>query len=329
MPTNLPPEYYKVEEQYRAATSPSARIKLLEELISTVPKHKGTDKLRADLRRKLSKLKSDSRSKKGVGRHESAYSIEREGAGQAVVIGPANTGKSSLVAALTNADPEVAPFPFTTWSPTPGMMQVENVQVQLIDTPPLNRDYLEPELLDLIRRADLVLLVVDLMADPIGQMEASVAALEAQRIGPAHREERYRGQSRWSTVPFLVLVNKADDEDAVEDYEIFCDLLEEKWPCMPISVSSGHNLDRFQREVFERLDLMRVYSQAPGREADRSAPFVMKRGGTVADFAAAVHQDFYEGLKAARVWGSSVTFEGQMVSRDHVLHDGDVVELRI
>ena len=112
MPTNLPPEYFRVDEQYRAATSPSAKIKLLEELISTIPKHKGTDKLRADLRRKLSRLKSDSRGKKGVGRHESAYSIDREGSGQVVVIGPANSGKSSLVAALTNADPEVAPFPF-------------------------------------------------------------------------------------------------------------------------------------------------------------------------------------------------------------------------
>ena len=216
MPTNLPPEYYKVEEQYRAATSPSAKIKLLEELISTVPKHKGTDKLRADLRRKLSKLKSTSRGKKGVSRHESAYSIDREGSGQAVVIGPANSGKSSLVAALTNADPEISPYPFTTWTPTPGMMQVDNVQIQLVDTPPLNRDYLEPEMLDLIRRADLVLLVVDLMADPIGQLEASVAALEAQRIGPKIREEQYQSQSRWTTVPFLILVSKADDEEAVE-----------------------------------------------------------------------------------------------------------------
>ena len=329
MPTNLPPEYYKVEEQYRAATSPSAKIRLLEEMISTVPKHKGTDKLRADLRRKLSKMKSATKTKKGVGRHESAYSIDREGAGQVVVVGPANSGKSALVAALTNADPEVAPFPFTTWKPTPGMMPIENIQVQLIDTPPLNRDYLEPEMLDLIRRADLVLLVVDLMADPIGQMEASVATLEEQLIGPAHREARYRDRSRWTTIPFLALVNKADDASAVEDYEIFCELLEEKWPCLPISVAAGRNLDRFKQEVFEQLELMRVYSQAPGQEPDHSSPFVMKKGGTVADFAGEVHQDFYEGLKAARVWGTSVAYEGQMVSRDHVLQDGDVVELRI
>jgi ribosome-interacting GTPase 1 len=329
MPTNLPPEYFKVEEQYRAATSTREKIVLLEELISTIPKHKGTDKLRADLRRRLSKLKSAARTKKGVSRHESTYNIDREGAGRAVVIGPANTGKSSLVAALTNAEPEVAPFPFTTWTPTPGMMTMENVQIQLIDTPPLNRDYVEPELLDLIRRADLMLLVVNLMADPIQQLENSIALLEQNRIAPRFRQEHYGGERPWSFVPLLVLVSKTDDDDSEEDYDIFCELLEVKWPCLPISVTTGRNLERLRREVYDRLEIMRVYSQAPGQEPDFSAPFVLPIGSTVVEFARGIHKDFYDNLKAARVWGKSVTFDGQMVSRDHVLQEGDVVELRI
>jgi ribosome-interacting GTPase 1 len=329
MPTNLPPEYFKVEERYRAATSTREKIVLLEELISTIPKHKGTDKLRADLRRRLSKLKSTARTKKGISRHESAYNIDREGAGRAVVIGPANTGKSALVAALTNAEPEVAPFPFTTWAPTPGMMTIENVQIQLIDTPPLNRDYVEPELLDLIRGADIMLLVVNLMADPIRQLEESIALLVQNRIAPRFRQEHYDDGRPWSFVPLLVLVNKTDDDDAEEDYDIFCALLEEKWPCLPISVTTGRNLDRLKREVYDRLEIMRVYSQAPGREPDFSAPFVLPLGSTVAEFARGIHKDFYDSLKAARVWGKSVTFDGQMVSRDHVLQEGDVIELRI
>lgn len=329
MPTNLPPEYFKVEEQFRAAASTREKIVLLEELISTVPKHKGTDKLRADLRRRLSKLKTSARTKKGSSRHETAYNIDREGAGRAVVIGPANTGKSSLVASLTNAEPEVSPFPFTTWAPTPGMMIVEGIQIQLIDTPPLNRDYVEPELLDLIRRADLMLLVVNLMADPIRQLKESIALLEANRIAPKFRQESYRSDQPWSFVPLLVLVNRTDDDEAEEDYEIFCALMEEKWPCLPISVENGRNLERLGREVYDRLEIMRVYSQAPGQEPDFSAPFVLPVGSTVAEFARGIHKDFYDNLKAARVWGNSVAFEGQMVSRDHVLHEGDVVELRV
>jgi ribosome-interacting GTPase 1 len=158
MPTNLPPEYFEVEKRYRAASSPEEKAACLEEMLGTIPKHKGTDKLRADLRRKLSKLKDAARTRKGTSRQVSAFHIDKEGAGQAVVIGPANVGKSALVAALTNATPEVADYPFTTWTPTPGMMPVEDIQVQLIDTPPLNSEFVDPELINLIRRADLILL---------------------------------------------------------------------------------------------------------------------------------------------------------------------------
>jgi len=328
MPANLPPEYFEVEARYRAAKSLTEKIALLEELISTVPKHKGTDKLRADLRRRLSKLKAAAQTRKKVGRHLSPFSIEREGAGQAVVVGPANVGKSSLVATLTNANPEVSPVPYTTWTPTPGMMPVEDIQVQLVDTPPLTRDYVEPEFLDLIRRTDLVLLVVDLQTDPVQQLEDSIALLEEHRIVPRCREDRCGEHRRLTFVPLLVLANKYDGDDAEELFELFLELLDEEWPIIPISAATGYNLDRLKQAVFEQLEVIRVYSKAPGRPPDLDVPFVLKRGSTVEDFAAKVHQDFVENLKAARVWGSTA-FDGQMVPRDYVLHDGDIVELRI
>ena len=162
MPANLPPDYFDAEKRFRAAKTTKEKIARLEEMLTIMPKHKGTDKLRADLRRRISKLKDVSQSKKGGAKRDSAFYIEKEGAAQVVVTGPTNTGKSALVAALTNATPEVAPYPNTTWKPTPGMMPVKNIQIQLIDTPPIDRDYIEPELIDLIRRADLILLVVDL-----------------------------------------------------------------------------------------------------------------------------------------------------------------------
>jgi len=328
MPTNLPPEALEAEKQYRAAKTAAEKIATLEEFIGAIPKHKGTDKLRANLRQRLSKLKSSSQGRKGVSRQTSVFHIDKEGAGQAVVIGPANVGKSALVATLTNATPQVAPFPFTTWTPTPGMMPIENIQVQLIDTPPLNRDFVEPELVDLIRRSDLILLMVDLQADSERQLEESIAFLGQHRIAPRHLRDRYAQQRRLTFVPLLVLVNKYDDESYDEDFEICCELIEGDWPLLPISATTGRNLERLKQAVFERLEIIRVYSKPPGKEPNFSAPFVLPKGGVVAEFAAQVHQDFFDKLKTARIWGSGV-YEGQMVSRDHLLYDGDVVELRL
>ena len=327
MPTNLPAEYYQVEEQYKAATSLEERLKLLEELISTVPKHKGTDKLRADLRRRLSKMRSSAQGQKKVSRHVSAFHVGREGSGQAAVVGPANVGKSALVTALTNASPEVADHPFTTWTPTPGMMIVKHVQIQLIDTPPLNRDYVEPALMDLIRRSDLILLVVDLQADPIGQLEEAIALLGEHNIVPEGRPMPDVPARRLSIVPLLVVVNKNDDASTDEDFEIVCELLGNQWSLLPVSATTGRNLDVLGHTIIDELELIRVYAKPPFKEPDFSAPFVMKKGGTVEEFAGKVHKDFYQQLKSARIWGSGV-FDGQMVGRDHVLQDGDVVELR-
>jgi ribosome-interacting GTPase 1 len=327
MPTNLPPDYFKIEEEYRRARSNEEKIALLDQMMSVVPKHKGTDRLRADLRRKLAALRRQPKTRKAVARYSSPYHIDKEGAGQAVLVGLPNAGKSSLLRALTNARPDVAEYPFTTWTPTPGMMRFENVQVQLIDTPPLNEEHVEHELLNLIRRADLVLLVLDLQGYPIQQFEDALAFLEAYRVAPLHREAEFVGERGWTFKPFLVLVNKCDEEGDDEDVEVLRELFGEQWTLVSVSAETGLNLDRLRRVVFDRLEIIRVYSKPPGAEPDLSAPFVMAEGGTVEDFAAKVHQDFLETLKTARVWGKGV-FEGQMVGRDHALHDGDVVELR-
>jgi hypothetical protein len=327
MPTNLPPDYFKVEELYREAQTNEEKIRYLEEMMSIVPKHKGTDHLRADLRRKLARLKDASETKKGS-RQTSPFHIDKEGAGQVVLIGPTNAGKSALVAALTNANPDAAEYPFTTWTPTPGMMEVENVQIQLIDTPSLDREHVEGELINLIRRADLILLVVDLQAFPIEQIESTIAFLEERRIAPLRLRERYAGERGFIFAPLLVVVNKCDDEKADEDFQVMCELMEEDWPLIPTSAAMERNFAELKQTVFERLEIMRIYAKPPGKEPDLSRPFVMKKGGTVEEFAGKVHKDFLENLKSARVWGSAA-HDGLMVSRDHVLRDGDVVELRI
>ncbi|NVM56979.1 MAG: TGS domain-containing protein [Desulfobacterales bacterium] len=326
MPANLPPEYFEVEKRYRDAKRPADKIAALQAMLAVIPKHKGTDKLRGDLRRRLSKLKSKDQAKKPGIKRDSPFKIQREGAAQVILVAPPNVGKSALVAVLTNADPEVGDFPHTTWKPVPGMMPYENIQVQLIDTPPMTIEYTDPQLLDMIRRADMILLVVDVSTDPTRQLEEVAAILEENRIAPVGLG--HEAKAGWSYKTVLVLANKCDDALAEENFDIFNDLVEQDWPMLAVSAKTGRNLDLLKKTVFERLEIIRVYTKGPGKEPDRTAPFVLKRGSTVEDLAVKIHKDFLEKLKYAKIWGNKV-YDGQMIQRDYVLQDGDVVELHV
>lgn len=328
MPTNLPPEYFSADKKFREAESASAKISALEEMMSTIPKHKGTDKLRADLRRKISKLKSDRGKKKGATKHESEYHIEKEGAGRIVIVGKPNVGKSSLLAHLTHATPKISESPFTTWQPLPGMTTIEDIQVQLIDTPPLNEEHTEPELFDLMRTSDLILILVDLQATPFQQLEDSLDILKEHKILPINRSGDIEKYQQVNFIPVLVVVNKDDDDKCDEDFEVFKELLEIDLPLIPISITKERCIKQLKKIIFERLEIIRIYSKPPGKEADLTKPFVVKKGSNVEEFAGKVHHDFYQKLKTARVWGSNV-FDGQLVGRDHVLHDKDIVELHL
>jgi len=327
MPTNLPAEYFEVEKRHKAATDLPEKIATLEELISTIPKHKGTDKLRAGLRRKLSKLRSSAQTKKSTSKQKSVFNIGKEGAGQAVLIGAPNTGKSSLLAALTNARPKIDVFPQTTWDPTPGMMDFEDIQIQLIDTPPITPDYTDPELFNLLFRADILLIVIDIQGHPEKQLLQTRDILAAHRIIPAHLRDRHdRPEQKKTFKNCRLLVNKYDSPDLEEIVELLEEMLEDPWPLIRVSVRQPDTLENFKRELFQALDIIRVYSKSPGKKADLSQPFVLRKGDTVADFARRVHKDFVQQMKSARVWGSGV-FDGQPVPREHTLHDRDIVEL--
>ena len=329
MPTNLPADYFNAEERFRSATTTEDKIKYLEEMMGTIPKHKGTDHLRADLRRKAGSTESCGFTNKSSKKQVSAYHINKEGAGQIIIIGTTNVGKSSLVANQTNADPEVSEVPFTTWTAMPGMMKIENTQVQVIDTPPISEEYIDPEFLNLIRRVDLVLIMIDLHAHPVQQLEFVLQKLQENRIAPKHLEGQIEVEGFLLHVPTIVVVNKFDSEEYEEHYQIFQELLGQEYPMVPVSVQTGHNVATLKRMIFEKLGVIRVYSKAPGKDVDKSSPFVVDQGIQLGEFAGKVHKDFQEKLKSAKIWGTSADFDGQMVSRDHVLEDEDVVELQI
>jgi uncharacterized protein len=328
MPANLPPMYYDAEKRFREAKTSESKIEALEEMLTIMPKHKGTDKLRADLRRRIAKLKELAQQKKGGSRRDAAYMIEKEGAGQVILIGPPNTGKSALVAALTNASPEVAEFPHTTWKPMPGMAPYENIQFQLVDTPPITRDYLDPWMSDLMRRADMLLVLVDLHDDPLEQLEETLAVLQGLRIFPAGFSVPADLKKQPFIKKILVVVNKVDSENHLEDYHAFLELAEMNLPCIWVSSRTGRNLNGLLQTLYELSGVIRVYTKSPGKEPNKTAPFVLPEMTTLEELASKIHKDFVSKLKFAKIWGSGI-FGGQMVQRDYILQDGDVVEIHI
>ena len=326
MPANLPPEYFQAEKTYRQAKTPEEKVEALEAMLSAMPKHKGTDKLRALLRSKVAKFSEESQRKLATGRRVDAYYVKKEGAGQVILVGLPNAGKSQLVAAVTEASPNVADYPYSTQNPTPGMMNFENIQIQLVDIPPIIDRSARPWLPNLLRGADLLLLMVDLSQDPEIQMETMFEELEKLRIKPIGRKE---STEQWVyQKKALVVGNKGDVEGSGENYRRLESQYGAEFPIVSISAKEGTGLEVLKKELYRRLEIIRVHTKAPGRKADLEKPVILKRGSTVEDFAQSIHKDFHAKLKFAQLWGSG-KFDGQRVSREHILEDGDVIELRI
>jgi small GTP-binding protein len=323
MPANLPPQYFEAEKNFRAAKNPAEKIVALEEMLAIMPKHKGTDHLRAELRGRIAKLTQQAVKKTGAQR--TSMVIEKEGAAQVVVIGLPNAGKSQLVASITNASPTVADYPFTTYAVSPGMMEFENIQIQLLDTPPLVPQSIEWWLPPMLRRADALLIMVDLSDVPLAQMEAVMEQLEKMRIDIGVRKMEEEVLSRQKA---LIIGNKVDLDGARESYAALRDKYGEQLPVLAISAKERIGLEELKQKVYQVLDIIRVYTKVPGQKADFGAPIILERGSTLADAAEAVHKDFRAKLKYARVWGSG-KHDGIMVKRGHILQDGDVIELHL
>ncbi len=323
MPANLTPEYKRAEERFRAARTPDEKLAALEEMLRVMPKHKGTDGLQADIKARIAKLRNQPAVK--AGKSTFTHMVTREGAGQVVLVGPPNAGKSALVAALTHARPEVGDYAFTTREATPGMMRFENVSVQLVDLPPLSDQHVEPWVFDLVRGADLCWLVVD-GRWAIEGMAETLRLLAERHIGlrPAGEPCAPAGEERVAKAALLV-VTGADRDEVAEAVDTIDELLERRWPPSAVSTLNGAGLDALRRRTFEALQIIRVYTKQPGKAAD-DTPFALPRGATVADLAERIHKDLLAHMKFARAWGAGV-FDGQTVHRDHVLSDGDVVEI--
>ncbi|HEV3145884.1 MAG TPA: GTPase [Gemmataceae bacterium] len=330
MPANLTPQYLQAESEFRKAQTAEERLESLQRMWKELPKHKGTDKLQAELKQKISEAKKEiEHERKSPKKGGVSFKIPRQGAGQIILLGAPNAGKSQVLARLTRATPEVAPYPFTTREPHAGMMDWEDARMQLLDTPPITADFLEPYIGSLIRGADAVLLLVDL-ADDDGPFAAEatiekLAAVKTVLIGepPAEPQDFSVHYART-----ILGANKCDAPGANDRLEIVREMFGNRFPIHVFSAEHGTGLEELRTALYKFLNVIRVYTKEPGKPADRSAPFTIPIGSTVLDFAGRVHKDFVTGLKTARIWGSGV-FDGQPVGREHVLHDKDVVELHM
>jgi uncharacterized protein len=347
VPANLTPDYKAAEAAFRKARDPQERLERLRDMLRLVPKHKGTDHLQADLKRRIKELSEElEKPRKGGARGAPALVIRPEGAAQIALLGPPNTGKSALHARLTGSGARVAPYPFTTQFPEPGMMPHADVHFQLVDLPPIATEHAVPWIASALQTADGALLVVDLAQQDCVERLAALHAIL--------RERGVRLTERWSddptadgatadagndggeedamraltlAVPTLLVVNAADRvADARSELSAFRELAAARYPSLVVSAETGAGLDAIGPWLFEHLGIVRVYTKLPGKPADRARPFTLRAGGTVADVARLVHGDVARKLHHARVWGAS-GYDGQQVGADHALVDGDVVEL--
>jgi ribosome-interacting GTPase 1 len=330
MPANLPPQYYELEREYRREKDPREKLRLAQELLAIMPKHKGTDKLQADLKAKISKLKAQvegSAKKHGARRGETHDHIDKEGAAQVILIGPPNSGKSTIVDTLTAAKPLIGDYPYTTREPLAGMMTFETIQIQLIDTPPISREALEPFMFSLIRQADLVVLVVDIASAGFDEgVRVIFERLEEKRIILKPRLTKSE-DPRFAYKKTIIAAHKYLEENAGKNLEdlrrVYPDFM-----IVPTSIIDDRAIDNFKRAVFDSLEIMRIYTKRIGHDPDFVDPIIIPLGGTVEDAAIVLHKDFAQRLQYARVWGSG-KYEGQRVRNNFVLSDGDIVEFHI
>jgi len=310
MPANLTPAYFKAEQWYRAATTAEEKILALEQMLAVMPKHKGTDKLKADLRQKLSALREGEEKRRKSGGVD-IFHVPRGGAGQVVLLGMPNCGKSSIVGLLTDAKVHIADFPFATHAPVPGMMKFEDVPIELVDMPPITAEIVSPGQVGTYRNCDLIAIVIDLSADIEEQWKVCLDFLETRNMLPGKKT--------------VCICTKSDvaAEGAFDKVKKLCD---NRFETIAVSVDSGEGMGELPAMLFKLLGIIRVYAKPPGKKPDMNEPFTIPAGSTVHDLAVKIHRELAEKLKHARIWGTNV-YEGQSVQRNHVLNDKDIVEL--
>jgi ribosome-interacting GTPase 1 len=336
MPTNVTPDYKKAEQAFRAARDEKERLDCLKEMLRTIPKHKGTEHLQADIKSRIKALTEElSGPKKGGKRSGPVHSVRPEGAAQIAMLGPPNSGKSTLHARLTGSRAQIGPYPHTTHELMAGMIPFADISFQLIDMPAISADFVAPWIQTALQPADAALLVVDL-SDPAAPESIGLVLelLEQKKVtltsvwpdsGTADSDEEDLFRIH---LPTLLVANKADLAADPGELEALMELAGVDFPALAVAAETSLGLEQIGAFLFEHLGIIRVYTKMPGKPAETDKPFTVRRGATVHDVAALVHRDIAGSLRYARAWGEHV-YDGQQVGPEHLVADGDIVELHM
>jgi len=390
MPANLPAEAKHKWREASQARRPQEKIAKLQEFLSLVPKHKGTENLRAQVKRKIAILRREiaekKRKKAGVGGPK--FFVEKEGDTQIVILGPTNVGRSSLLSILTNAKVEISNYPYTTKAPTPGMFQYQDLQFQMVEAPALMEGSADGgawglQTLTSARNADGLLLMIDLSRDSVEQFSLISRELEKARIltrkprakvgierkymgaglkivmlgrlvdctskdverllksyGIHDATVRIQGEATIDDVEdaifegtvyrlAIIVANKADVPNAAKRIEQLKGFVGEEMKILPVSCKAKFGLEKLGSEIFEMLDIIRVYTKEPNERFASEKPFTIRKGSSILDLAKRIHSDFYKQFSYAKVWSKRLRFSPQKVGGTFTLEDGDTVEIHM
>jgi len=303
MPVNASYEFANAEKKFLAAQTDEEKLEGLEEMIRTVPKHKGSENIVANLRTRYAKLQDKIEKariqKKGKGGN-SRFSIKK-GEMQVTLVGLTNSGKSSILSALTNAQPKIASYGFTTQEPEIGILYYENCQIQIIDLPAIGADTFDT---GAINTSDTVLLVVEKLHE-IPEVEKVLTKFKGKRI---------------------VVFNKVDLYDSNTERKIRETLKSKKYNFAMISCRTGEGFDELKEKIFKSFSKIRIYTKSPDQADHDSEPVIMKPNSTVESVAKIIFKGHLEVIKRTRIWGPSSKFGGQEIGLKHELKDKDILE---
>ena len=301
MTINAHPEYISAEKEYYSAENDEERLDALEKMISVLPGHKGAEKLRAQIRLRYKKLKEKLSKEKKSKKSSGKVGIKKEDM-QAVIVGKTGTGKSSLISLLTNVHTKIADYHFTTKSPVVGIMDYDNIGIQLIEVPAIESEYYDR---GIVNTADTIIVLVTAI-EQILEIEKKI--------------EKSKGKK-------IIVFNKIDLFSENERRKISATLSSKRHDFIIISTATGEGIDKLKEKLFQSFPKLRIYTKEPGKEKAKK-PIILPPESTVKNVAEKILKGFSARIKETRIWGPSSKYAGQVVGLNHVMKDMDVVEFR-